>query len=380
MKFLFINDYVVGGGVENVMLQLVRYLSRTEKVTITTRFNQKEDFKRIYPRNVRYNSYYLRPNIWEHVRGIWRIYKLVKNYLEKIHSYFLQQKKYDVVIAIKEGDSMKWGTLFKAEKKFAWVHVDYRYLYWTKEYFSSKIDEINCMKQYDSVICVSNAVRDSIIQVVGNPGNLLVKYNPIDVEKILEKSKVKLSVLEEYIEKSVTRPVLVAVGRLSEQKGYIRLINACSRLNREFDFELWIIGEGEQRTKIEELLCKNDIRNVVLWGNQENPFPFIAKADWFICSSTCESYGLALQEAQILGIPVLATSCPAFEECVSDDEVILVQNSEQGLLEGLHRILQDEKLEAEYKKRSQGEKTQSNMFLYRIKEIEKLWQEGESVF
>ena len=79
----------------------------------------------------------------------------------------------------------------------------------------------------------------------------------------------------------------------------------------------------------------------------------------------------------MLGVPVLATTCPAFEECVSEEEIILVPNTQEALYDGVHRILQDASLEREYKLKIRKDRTQESLFMNRLREIERLWRESE---
>ena len=377
MKILVLNDLVVGGGVENVMYQLVQDLCKREDVTVISLVDQTEEFERCYPTDVKYYPYFAKK--YRNIKCKRYSFKWGWNKLaERIRCAGLRLKKYDLVLVLKEGDAMKLGVKFRAKKRYSWVHVDYRFLYWTKWCFKNGKNEVQCMKKYDKVVCVSHAAKESVCQVIGDPGNLVVKLNPIDVDAITEKGKKESKVLSAYLAKRTQEcPVLVAVGRMCEQKGYMRLLDACVRLNKEFDYELWILGDGEQRDEIEKMIHDNNLKNVVLWGNQENPFPFVKRADWLVCSSVWESYGLALQEALVLGVPVLATTCPAFEECVSEEEIILVPNTQEALYDGVHRILQDASLEREYKLKIRKDRTQESLFTNRLREIERLWRESE---
>lgn len=375
MNILFINDYVVGGGVEKVLKNIIDYLEVKDSyhITLLSLYNQKEEFKKIYPSDITYLSYELKclqGRKTTRFMPSWFLQKAVLFFYRKI----LLRKKYDVVIAIKEGDAMKIGKKIRAKQKFAWVHVDYRYLYWTQYCFKTKSDEVACMQDYDSIICVSKAARDSVVQTVGNPGNLTVRLNPLNVNDILAKSNITNPHLEAYVHRRTNnKTILVSVGRLDTQKGYERLLNVCAKLNMNFDYELWIIGDGDERNNLEQQKEQLDLQNVIFWGNQTNPYPFINKADWFVSSSYGESYGLVLQEALILGVPVIATTCPAFEECVSEQEAILVSNDEEALYSGLCNVLSDSEIRKRYKDNIEINRTQENFFEKRLEAIENLW-------
>lgn len=372
MKILILNDIVAGGGVENVIYNLINFLKGKNEYDISfmTLYNQREVFEKIYSSEIDYDYFYYN-NTSKRYSPKW----FVKKFCEKIHIKKLLSKKYDVVLVLKEGPTMIMGSKVRAHKKFAWVHIDFKYFHWTKSCFSSNNEEVDCMKKYDKIICVSAAAKTSIIEVIGDPCNLDVKFNPVDVDDVLEKSRESIDILEEYMSKRNTnRPILVSVGRLSELKGYERLINCCAKLNEKFNYELWLVGEGEDRTKLEAIIAKNKLDNVILWGNQPNPFPFVKKANWFVCSSISESYGLALQEALIIGTPVLTTMCPSFEECISNDEAIFVENSEDEIYLGIKNILENPSLQERLKEGIDNTRNQENFYSKRLESIENLWK------
>ena len=378
IKLLIMNDLVHEGGVEKVMEELVSYLPEANyDITVVSIVKDYENIKKFYPKNIKYFSvekafkYSKKRNLFVRVLSLLkrRVYKL-------LYELKINFGNYDVAIAMKEGQCMQFISKVKAKKKYAWIHVDYNCLHWTKGLFQTTENELECMKAYNNVVCVSDSAKNSIINVVGDSGNLIVKMNPINVEEILEKSKEKIECLEEYQMKK-NRMILVSVGGLRNPKGYLRLLECCKRLNEYFDYELWIIGDGNERIKMEEYIKKFNLDNIILWGNQNNPYPFIKRGDWFISSSLGESYGLAVQEALILNVPVMVTTCPAFEECVSASEGILVENTTEGLYNGLHKILSNHDLNKKYKDGILKNRTHENLYTNRLEEIENLWRERE---
>ena len=65
------------------------------------------------------------------------------------------------------------------------------------------------------------------------------------------------------------------------------------------------------------------------------------QTDWLVCASVSEGYSLVVEEALLLGIPVITTACVGPEE---RKHGMVVENSEQGLQEGLRQILKDDQL------------------------------------
>ena len=101
----------------------------------------------------------------------------------------------------------------------------------------------------------------------------------------------------------------VTVGRLEEQKAYIRLIQILGNIKRKgYVFQWIIIGGGYQEWEIKREIERNNLKEeVIMKGNMENPFPEVVKADLFALLSEFEGIPNTIFEALILGIPVLAT-------------------------------------------------------------------------
>ena len=95
------------------------------------------------------------------------------------------------------------------------------------------------------------------------------------------------------------------MGRLTRPKGQWHLIRALSYVKKEIeDVKLLILGQGELKGYLKELVDKLDLRNnVEFLGYQRNPFKYIASSDLFVFSSLYEGFGNVLVEAMACGVP-----------------------------------------------------------------------------
>lgn len=370
MKILIINDVVQGGGVERVMQDIVSHLCQSAVQTTVLCLNSKrKEMRRVLPPQVTCMS--LQPavrrgfrfHIIRKLHDIWKKYVINK----------AARRKWDVVLAIKEGDSMKVAASIPAERKFAWVHVDYQFLYWTKAIFTSAEEERTLMQHFDAVVCVSQAAADSVRRVIGDPGNLCVRYNPLDASGIRKKA------LLDTVSKDSARPRFVAAGRLVEEKNFLMLVQSAIKLLQENDFELHIVGNGPQHEMLHSMIAKAGVQdNIKLLGFQENPYPYIKSADWFVSTSVSESYGLVVQEALILGVPVITTRCPAIDEVCDARCCILLDNEEKAFIEGMRRVLNNPTLKDEYRARIQAfYPDEEKLYNARIESITQLWNKSD---
>ena len=94
-------------------------------------------------------------------------------------------------------------------------------------------------------------------------------------------------------------------------------------------------GDGPDKDDILALLT--------LVGFVENPYPYIAASDIYVCSSYAEGYNTAITEALILGKPVVSTECSGVKEQLGENNEfgICTPNTEEGLYEGIKQMLNE---------------------------------------
>ena len=104
----------------------------------------------------------------------------------------------------------------------------------------------------DAVITVSKDVADDLAQSTKlDPKKIIPIYNPIPVDEVRNYSKVEIT-HPWFSDDKV--PVILAVGRLHQQKDYPTLIKAFNLLRQRKPAHLMIIGEGEERLAIEKII------------------------------------------------------------------------------------------------------------------------------
>ena len=106
--------------------------------------------------------------------------------------------------------------------------------------------------------------------------------------------------------------VITAVGRLTNQKDFVNLINAFELIvHSSNSVRLVIIGDGEQKNILKSLVRNLNLESKVEFlGFQSNPYKFMKASNLFVMSSKWEGPGHVLIEALGLGCPVITTDCP----------------------------------------------------------------------
>ena len=314
-SILIFVDSLNEGGVSKVLLDLLENINREKyDITVMTLYNQgifinevKKYAKYKYCFNIPdTNDNSLKANLYRKYWG--GMLRLPENFM---YRWFVKEK-YDIEIAFMHG----WSTKFisasnnKKSKKIAWVHVDL--VTWNRVdgVFKNLDHHKNAYSKFDEVLCVSKTVKEGIENKY-DVRNAKVLYNPIDRDKIL-----KLSNEEVDISNDSNKIKLISVGRLSEEKGYDRLLRVFNKLNNEgFNLELTLVGSGEKYNELNNYINKNELENnVSLLGYKENPYKYVKSSDLFVCSSLSEGFSLVIGEAMAIGIPVVSVDCPGPNE------------------------------------------------------------------
>lgn len=132
---------------------------------------------------------------------------------------------------------------------------------------------------------------------------------------------------------------LVSVGRLEYVKGYEQLIDAINILvnDRKLDVSLCLVGDGSSRKFLEDKVAEYGLQEYVYFaGRQENPYPYMASADVYVCSSRQEGFNIAILEAMTLGRPVVSADSAGPREILADGKYgVLTDNGVDGLVDGI---------------------------------------------
>ena len=331
-RVLLLNDRLAGGGAEKV-LQLVAadLAAHGAALTVWAPEGTREELARLYPAGTRFRRY----PFWEGESRRFSPRWFFQRACRVLFESALRLRRWDRVVAMKEGPCMRLASRLRAEKRLAWVHTDYRSFRWTNWHFRSDEEERACMAAFDAVVCVSETVRSGLLATVGDPGNLRVLHDPIDAASIARKAQA----VPADARRPAEGPLLVAVGRLAKGKRFDLLLDICRELARERRFTLRIVGGGEEEAALRRQLADYALPQLQLLGARENPYPYIAQADWLVTASESESYGLTVQEALVLGVPVVGCACGGVAESLDERFGLLCPLEREALLEALRRAL-----------------------------------------
>lgn len=159
----------------------------------------------------------------------------------------------------------------------------------------------------DAIVAVSQGAADDLASVTGLSADCIqVVYNPVPPDLAARAAQP----LDHPWFAPGEPPVILAVGRLTRQKDFPTLIRAFHLVRRDRPARLLILGDGEERAALEELVRGLGLEHdVSLGGFTEHPYPYMARAAVFVLSSAWEALPVVLLEALTLGTPIVATDC-----------------------------------------------------------------------
>jgi glycosyltransferase involved in cell wall biosynthesis len=183
-----------------------------------------------------------------------------------------------------------------------------------------------------TVLGVSTGVSEDLVQRFGvDRGRVRTIFNPFDVSAIQEAASKEPELL-------LPSRFVVAVGRLEPSKDFDLLLRAFAAA--ALPHHLVILGEGSQLSALERKAADLGIaEKTVFAGYVSNPFPIVARSEFYVSSSRNEGFPNAMVEAMALGKAVVAS------DCRSGPAEILgapLRAEEKGVIEAEHGILVEE--------------------------------------
>jgi len=137
--------------------------------------------------------------------------------------------------------------------------------------------------------------------------------------------------------------VLLAVCRLEPQKGLDIAVRALPDIRtRHPTAELVVLGEGPQRTDLEQLAASLNVP-IRLLGRVPDVAAWLRRADLLVHPARWEGFGLALLEAMLASKPVVATNVSSIPEIVVDGEtgLLVPRDDARALAAAVTRLLDD---------------------------------------
>ena len=255
-------------------------------------------------------------------------------------------RKYDVLVIHHEDPFIEtyyfWTKILLRKKGVRYVHSCYDdKSQWDKNFIKHIIKRISrkiSLNISDRVFVVSRAGYDSLLNSYRvDKKKIRIIYNGIS-DSYLEQGK-------NYKRKENNGTIeILYIGRLVGIKGVHLLINAISKLKSTYNIELSVVGYGEEKQALQELVYNLHLEdNVIFHGSQANITPYLENADIFVYPSTCqEVFGISIIEAMAYGKICVTNRVGGIPEVVEDEinGFLTKELSEDALVEAITKAIQ----------------------------------------
>lgn len=345
-KILFLIHDLAQGGAEKVLVNLVNNMDRTKfDITVMALFGGGVN-EQFIAKDIRLVICHKRA-----FPGNSHLMKLFSP--QHLYRYYIREH-YDVVVSYLEGPSARIvsGCRVSDTKLVSWIHTDLKTKKRAKASFRSYDESLACYRRFDRIICVSQSVQQSFL-------NLYPLDNPVDVLYNTNESDKIISLSQEIVQQKVffeNEIKLVAVGKITPTKGFDRLARIHRRLRDEgYNVHTYILGIGPQQREIEQYLRKHKLENSFTFlGYQTNPYKYVAKCDLFVCTSYIEGFSTATTEALIVGTPVCTVKVSGTKEMLGENNEfgIVTENDEEAMFYGIKMLLDTPALLSMYRKKA----------------------------
>ena len=271
--------------------------------------------------------------------------EILKLFPKLLYKFILKKQDYDIeLIANHRLLEEVLKSPIKSSKKVVWVHND---LFSISDYTPKRLK--NFFKA-NEIWVISDKIKSGFEKLASTKEDLdkINKiYNPIDAEEIINKSKEQINY---NFKKEEGEKIFVAVGTVTPQKGFDRLIKVHKKiLNEGFKHKIYIVGDGYFKDLLSLIKSLKVEETVTLVGYQENPYPFFKNSDYFILSSRYEGYPTVLFEALTLKKPIIATDVSGVNEILENGKLgKIVENSEEGIYKGMKEFLTNSNISSKY--------------------------------
>lgn len=332
-KIAFYIESWVCGGAEKQLIDLVNHFDYSKyRITIISIFRKSVYDNYTFQLDDRINPQVeLKYLIDNGNPMVYRLFNHAFSHLSRRLLYrMLIKEKYDYEIAYYEG----LPTLFvansanRSSKKYAWLHTDNHRLYQNKR--SDELMNVSKLySKFDKVVGVSECTEQSFKDFFPELNTCTIA-NGLDIELIKKKAE------EECPYPDFEEMTFVSVGRFTQVKGYLRLLQVLDKLHTEgYQFKLVLVGDGDEKNNLVKYVSERGLNTCVLFaGSQANPYKYFKNADYYVCSSYFEGFGLTVAESIVCGLPVLVTdsvrSVLGNEKCGT-----ICENTETGLYDML---------------------------------------------
>lgn len=392
-KIVFRSGSLRMGGLERVLIEVLQTIDKDKYeiiLVIDDDCGENNIFEKDIPKEVKY--YFLKSQDLIQKIESYRlkkkniIFKLLYNFylnystrimFKNMEKLIKEIENIDILVDFDAG-ATKYIDKLNIKRKIVWIHNSIPNLKKKKD----KIERFGKrLEHYDTIVAICDEMKEELENIYPKlKGKIRRIYNPFNFERI-EKLSEDCSELNNEQKKMLEDNYCIAIARLDNvQKDFSTLIKAMNILkNKKLKEKLYIVGEGEGRKEIEESIRKFNLEDqVILLGNQKNPYIWLKNSDFFVHSSKYEGLPTVLIEALICNKFIISSDCPTGPKEILKNEScgkLFKVGDYKKLAEILETCICDNRVIGRYKDNILKRKKDFNKNIV-LKEYERLFDEN----
>lgn len=360
-KIIYLVTQSEWGGAQKYIYDLATHLSKDEfDILVAAGEDDKELFNRLQKKQIRTQQLKHIVRAIRPIKEILAFFELLKLFKkEKPNIIHLNSSKISIL-----GSFTGWMTkkvlglrsLIIIYTVHGWVFNEplpfwKKKLYYVLEKLTASLkDKIICVSEYDRQIALNKKIA--------KPSKLITIPNGTDLkpedflDKHLARQELQKILNTEFrisnFEFLISNFAIGTIANLYPTKGLSYLIKAASCLIKDNpDLIFIIIGEGDERKKLESLIKQHNLTdNFSLLGNVKAAYKYLKAFDIFVLPSVKEGWPYTILEAQKAGLPIIATKVGGVPEIITDNEngLLVPPADPAGLQKAIQKLLTDDEL------------------------------------
>ena len=353
-KILFVIDSLKCGGAEKSLASLLPLLNRDKYEIHLWMLNRGGEFESLLPEHIVIEPEPIYDSL-ERIKmrmacmsysvkyRIKRLFGIQEHGAETLWkctgwAYKVPNQQFDVAIAYQQGvPTYLVSTKINAKRKVAWINADIFSVGYNTDYNAI------FYSQYNAIVPVSNKLEFMLREGYSEFSDRFhCVYDIINPTLIINQASE--AIIEQHVFDYIT---IVTTGRLALPKNHILAVKAAKLLrDRGYRFKWLFIGEGGERSSIENLINEYELQDkVLILGMKTNPYPYMARCDIYVQTSSFEGFGLAIAEAKILGKPIVSTNFDVVHDQLKHGENgLIAEMKPESVAENIIRLLEDDDL------------------------------------
>lgn len=226
----------------------------------------------------------------------------------------------------------------KKQNIISHIHSNHRYM--RKITLKSLIYHFYIEKHITGIIWVSNSAKDEYVFAKNIPKTLpsYVIQNVVNGNQLKSIAKT---------DKNNYDFDIIFLGRLEDVKDPLRFVKLIEKIKQHQEIKVAMVGDGSLRSQVEEEIDKLSLnKNIVLFGNQVNPYKILLNSKILVITSKYEGMPMNALEAIACNIPVVSTPVDGLLDII--DRKYLCK-TDQDFVEIILKILNSEEVRKHYK-------------------------------